>query len=327
MMRGGIAFRIKTTLMPVLLLLSACLSISACAPQGTDPEGGGKSGQACGTEVTEIQAVEWYYDQLDEARRNAYDAFRRAAQDPFSGQMTEILSQEGGPAQIAATQLDSVYQGFLYDHPELFWLDRSYQFRVCGTGEEKTADAVAVIPLYETPEELAKYSDRFMGAAEELLDGLKTPAGGGTDPGMIYDSLAGHAHYREEALYDPSCINEHSAYGAIVEKSAVCDGYALALKYLMNRCGYECIVIPGTVNGADHVWNTAFWDGVWHEMDITWDASSGGGRQYFDLTTEEMERDHLRDPEGAVPAVPVSADREDGLFGNRLRYEQERNQS
>ena len=327
MMRGGIVFRTKRMVMPVLLLFSACLCISACASTGAGPEGGGKSGQAGRMQVMGTQAGEWYYDQFDEAGRNAYDAFRRAAQDPFSGQMTEILSEESGAAQIDVAQLDSVYQGFLYDHPELFWLDRSYRFRVCGTGEEKAADAVAVIPLYGSREEIAQYSDRFTSAAEEIIDGLRTSADGSADPGMIYDSLAGHADYREEALYDPAYINEHSAYGAIVEKSAVCDGYALALKYLMDRCGYECIVIPGTVNGADHVWNTAFWDGAWHEMDITWDASSGGGRQYFDLTTEEMERDHLRDPEGAVPEAPVSAGREDGLFGKRLLYEQERNKS
>ena len=100
-------------------------------------------------------------------------------------------------------------------------------------------------------------------------------------------------------------VNEHTAYGALVQKRAVCDGYALALKYLMDLCGIECIVIPGTVNGAPHVWSTAFWDGRWHEMDITWDASSGAGRQYFDLTTEEMNRDHERGPE-TEGMIPVS---------------------
>lgn len=307
MMRRETAFPIRLRKMSALLILSACLCFTACASPGTAPESGGTGGQAGETQVKETE--EWYYGQFDDARRCAYDAFRRAAEDPFSGQMTGILSKEGSAAQIPVTQLDSVYQGFLYDHPELFWLDRSYRFRVCGTGEVKTADAVAVIPLYGSPEEIAQYNDRFMNAADELLEGLKTPEGSGTDPGSIYDSLAGHAHYTEEALYDPAYINEHSAYGAIVEKSAVCDGYAMALKYLMDRCGIECIVIPGTVNGADHVWNTAFWDGAWHEMDITWDSSSGGGRQYFDLTTEEMGRDHLRDPEEEGPAFPVSTGR------------------
>ena len=35
----------------------------------------------------------------------------------------------------------------------------SYRFRVCGTGEVKTADAVAVIPLYGSPEEIAQYTE------------------------------------------------------------------------------------------------------------------------------------------------------------------------
>ena len=305
----------------ILMLLLISLCMTSC---GTSPAPGGA---AVKNEQEQTRTAEWFYDHFDRIQKDAYDAFRRSAEDPFSGELTEIVNAEGEAGQIDTDQLDSVYQGFLYDHPELFWLDRSYRFRIASTGEEGSADAVSVIPLYGSPEEIEERSERFMSAADDLLSSIGAAENDAAVPGALYDLVAGHAVYIEEAVYDPSLVSEHTAYGAIVEKRAVCDGYALALKYLMDRCGIECILVPGTVNGASHVWNTAYWDGAWHEMDITWDASSGSGRQYFDLTTEEMERDHLRDPEGAVPSVPVSAGRADGLFGNRLLYEQERNQS
>ena len=181
-----------------------------------------------------------------------------------------------------------------------------------------------MIPLYGSYEEIEESSERFETAADDLLSSIDTPKSGVTDPGSLYDLLAAHAVYTEEAAYDPSLVSEHTAYGAIVGKRAVCDGYALALKYLMGRCGISCIVVPGTVDGAAHVWNTAFWDGAWHEMDITWDASSGGGRQYFDLTTEEIKRDHQREDSLIGGMIPVSARRDGNPFLNQFVHRQER---
>ena len=301
-----------------LFLLSACGDLQA--PQDSPEHPAGEAAQE------KTAHAEWFYDHFDAKQRDAYDAFRKAAEDPFREEPVPILSRQGETEQLTVSELDSVYQGFLYDHPELFYLDRSYRYRVCGTGNEgpdaegpdaegpdvegaggeESADGVLVIPLTGSTEEIGQQNDRLLDAAQELLTGAGMPGSGAADPGVIYDRLARHAAYTEEALYDPSFVNEHTAYGALVQKSAVCDGYALALKYLMDLCGVECIVVPGTVNGAPHVWNMAFWDGRWHEMDITWDASSGKERQYFDLTTEEMNRDHEREPD-AGSMIPVSS--------------------
>jgi hypothetical protein len=51
-----------------------------------------------------------------------------------------------------------------------------------------------------------------------------------------------------------------------------------------------------------------FWDGSWHEADLTWDieSSESDRRQYFDLTTLEMNKDHIREEDGIAPAVPLA---------------------
>ena len=125
---------------------------------------------------------------------------------------------------------------------------------------------------------------------------------------ILYESLAGEIEYEEEALYDSALLNEHTAYGAVCKKKAVCDGMALAYKYLLDRCGIRCILIPGTSEGAPHVWNTVFWDERWHESDLTWDTVSEAkeGGQYFDLTSEEMNKDHEREKEGIAIRIPLA---------------------
>ena len=74
-------------------------------------------------------------------------------------------------------------------------------------------------------------------------------------------------------MFDDTMRMQHTAYGAIVEKRAVCDGFALAYRYLLSRRGILCLVVPGESEGNPHTWNIAEWDGHWHEADLTWDAS------------------------------------------------------
>ena len=74
----------------------------------------------------------------------------------------------------------------------------------------------------------------------------------------------------------------HTAYGPLVENgrgedsTSVCDGYSLAYLYLLQQAGLTAAVIVGEA-GSDketmggHAWNVVQIDGVWHEVDSTWD--------------------------------------------------------
>ena len=70
-------------------------------------------------------------------------------------------------------------------------------------------------------------------------------------------------------------------------------------------------MIPGESGGTAHVWNTVYWDDSWHETDLTWDTASEGNdsMQYFDLSTEEMNKDHSREMDGIALAIPRSSER------------------
>lgn len=63
----------------------------------------------------------------------------------------------------------------------------------------------------------------------------------------------------------------HDIEGAILEKKAVCEGYALAYKYYMNRLNIPCNVVEGTVPEGSHAWNQIKIGGKWYMVDTTWD--------------------------------------------------------
>ena len=97
--------------------------------------------------------------------------------------------------------------------------------------------------------------------------------------------------YKGEGNYD---MITHSAYAALVNEVAVCSGYALAFKYLLNHLDIDCICF--TSNAMKHAWNGVKLDDKWYHIDATWDDPEfiGGGasgyvdHDYFLLSDETM---------------------------------------
>lgn len=61
----------------------------------------------------------------------------------------------------------------------------------------------------------------------------------------------------------------YNAYGVLVDKQAVCNGYALAYMYLMNKLGIHTVIVSS--EQVNHAWNMVYLDGYWYEIDCTWD--------------------------------------------------------
>ncbi len=62
---------------------------------------------------------------------------------------------------------------------------------------------------------------------------------------------------------------EHTAYGALVNRSCVCEGYASAFYRLCLECGIDCRFVTGDILGGGHAWNMVKLGGVYYEIDAT----------------------------------------------------------
>ena len=93
----------------------------------------------------------------------------------------------------------------------------------------------------------------------------------------------------------------YSAYGALTEGSAVCQGYAQLMYKLLMAAGIPCKTVTGKVytNGTmeDHVWNVVKLKGNWYYLDATWDDPVGNGGMliydYFLKGSDTFGRDHV----------------------------------
>ena len=103
----------------------------------------------------------------------------------------------------------------------------------------------------------------------------------------------------EEAVTDDMRILR-SAYGALVEGSTVCTGYAKAYKAICDAMGIECMMINGAQDGVGHAWNMVMLDGVPYYVDCTY-GDTGGGSKYCLFTEEKLkEWDYVIDEEYSI---------------------------
>lgn len=109
---------------------------------------------------------------------------------------------------------------------------------------------------------------------------------------------------------------EHTIEGPLLNKKAVCEGIAKAMKYLLNKKGVECEMVLGKLRedmDTYHAWNVVRVDGTWYHIDVTADIGMSEGSSYrydyFNLSDEEISIDH------EIIRSPVKCDRSaDGYY-------------
>lgn len=84
-----------------------------------------------------------------------------------------------------------------------------------------------------------------------------------------------HDYLCNTVTYQQNGSESHTAYGALVNHTAVCQGYTQAMDLLCFLSGIDCEYIFGqaTANGvtANHSWVRVNIDGNWYNVDPTWD--------------------------------------------------------
>lgn len=78
-------------------------------------------------------------------------------------------------------------------------------------------------------------------------------------------------HLSFNCTYDTDSESSDTAYGAIKEKSASSIGISLAMKWIMEECGIQCLCITADRSESDipHAWNIIELDKVFYTLDLT----------------------------------------------------------
>ncbi len=124
----------------------------------------------------------------------------------------------------------------------------------------------------DTKDEYTACFSQFISVADKLLSGIENNIylSDVEKALLLHDRLCMWTQYDYVTASDV----KHTAYGAFGKRAAVCQGYAMAYMYLLQRVGidnYYC-----SSDKLNHGWNIVYINNKPYHVDVTWDDRAWG---------------------------------------------------
>lgn len=211
--------------------------------------------------------------------------------------------------KLTEDEIEKVFYACHNDNPQLFNVSNGRYitlYQMLGS----ICVGTVIEPIYSSNLNIEEHSAKFVEAADDIIltSGVKPDMSDYDKAIALYNELALRVTYDKENLakHDADMssattdaeINEilskyafmHSAYAAMVDGKAVCDGYSKAYQYLLYKVGINSHIATGTGGGGGHAWNLVQLDGKWYYTDLTWGDTNDIiiFYEYFNMTEEML---------------------------------------
>lgn len=228
------------------------------------------------------------FSSLGASRQEIYKKLLAATEEFTTGWID--LGKLGGDFK---SDISVSYQALCDDYPEMFWLPSAYLLSHTETGEiavmfegKTESHSLSYIASKSEAKTMKARLDEVVNSVTAATKSLSSQFEAEL---YIHDFICNNTAYNINGKYI------YSAYGALVDKNAVCEGYSKAFALLCSKAGINSFLVRGVSKEQNHMWNTVNIDNAWYNIDVTWDDQNINGNptySYFNLTDAELNIDH-----------------------------------
>ena len=270
-------------------------------------------------DYSNITIDKYFYNQLEEPSKTIYKALESNKENMITGTykiefgntFSDILDSADGQNELG-DYYQSAIEAYTYDNPDVFYLSPSKMYLNIETTTFGSSTTYNV--FINNGSEANYFTDEFssesqvrsaINSIEQVKNTLVSRRTGNAyeDIKMVHDYLVDNIEYDTSLSKD----NIYDVYGALVNRVAVCEGYARSFKYILDEMGISSVLVIGTGTNSRgeterHAWNYVEIDGNWYAVDCTWDdpVVIGGGSlpqgskyKYFLKGANEFNQDHI----------------------------------
>ncbi len=218
----------------------------------------------------------YYYTRLSKAEQKIYKEILRGLY-AYEKQITL-------PCNVSSDDCNKIVNAVRMDVPELFYVDFtsytiSWSFnRTC-----------VVFTFLESFNDAEVMKARLFDEVRKIKNLCS---------GFLDKEKAIHDYMADKIKYDHtlSCSHIYDAYGAIVLKNCVCEGYSKAFKLFCDEFRIPCICVVGKSMKESHAWNIVRLKDKCFHVDVTWNSNlrkSVDIPVYYNVSDSFMAMDHI----------------------------------
>lgn len=233
----------------------------------------------------------YYYDKLELDEKTIYLKIDEAIRNKDKkvtlgiGEYEDVKLNE---------KVSKVLTAYFYDNPEIYYLSNEYVITV---RDLKVFETVTIKLKYITKDIETKNEELETAITKFLSQNVKSGMTDFEKELAIHDALVQQVDYYEYEDINAIPTIKHTAYGALVENEAVCDGFSKAFKLLLEREGIESVIINGITNNTLHAWNLVKLGNDYYHVDVTSDNIKDGNNKYtihtyFNVTDSQIKKTH-----------------------------------